>query len=316
MKPKRKISVVGAGAIGSTTAYVLALRQSSEEVSLVNRNSEKAAVKAFDMSHCLPFIGTGTVTGGGIEASAGSRVVIMTAGVLPKKDGSRMDVLARNLDIYRELVPKLARLSPEAVFITVTNPVDLMTLAAARYSEFPASRVLGTGTLLDTLRFRSFIGQALDVSSNRVEAFVLGEHGESMVPVWSGVRIDGIPLRAYAEERGVSWDRGVRQAVMEKTRRAGWDIRLGGQHSRYAIAFSAALLAEAVLQGAGRVFPASVDPKGAFGARDVYMSLPVAFGTEGQMSPRIPDLQEEERLAMEASAALLARHARLAADSF
>ena len=268
------------------------------------------------MSHCLPFLGTGTVTGGGIEASAGSRVVVMTAGVLPKKDGSRMDVLARNLDIYRELVPKLARLSPEAVFITVTNPVDLMALAAARYSGFPTRRVLGTGTLLDTLRFRSFIGQALDVSPHRVEAMVLGEHGESMVPVWSGVRIDGRPVASYAGEAGLPWDRGVREAVMEKTRRAGWNIRLGGQHSRYAIAFSAAMLVEAVLKGDGRVLPASVDPQGAYGAKDVFMSLPVAFGAEGQVSPRTPELQEEERRGLEASAVLLARHGHEAADSF
>ncbi|PLX32393.1 MAG: hypothetical protein C0604_05325, partial [Clostridiales bacterium] len=211
------------------------------------------------------------------------------------KDGNRTDVLARNVKIYEELVPYLAELSPNAVMVTVTNPVDIMAMAACSFSGFPLERVIGTGTLLDTLRFRSFIGGAIGVSPWEVEAFVVGEHGESMVPVWSNVRVSGMELKKYVEEKGIFWDTSIEEEIIHKTRRAGWYIRLGNEHSRYAIAFSISLIVEAILEAKDKLLPVSVNQNGDYGLDGSFMSLPSKLGQNGVVETVTIGLLPEER---------------------
>jgi len=278
---KGKVTIVGAGEIGSTTAYGMLLRKSASDIVLANRNAEKARIKAFDMSHCIPHIDGVSIKGGGFEESSDSQVLVLTLGVLPKKDGKRTDVLARNVKIYKELLPCLAKLSPNAVIVAVTNPVDLMAMAACSFSGLPAARVIGTGTLLDTFRFRSFIGKTLGLSPFQVEANVVGQHGESMVPLWSNVRVSGIELKKYVKDNGILWDTNTEKGIMEKTRRAGWDIRLGNEHSRYAIAYTIALIVESILGGEAAFLPVSIKQNGDYGHEGAFMSLPSKLGLNG-----------------------------------
>jgi len=299
---KGKVTIAGAGSIGSTAAYGMLLRNSASQIVLVNRNEEKARVKAFDMSHCIPSLQEISIMGGGLQASAESDVLILAVGILPKKDGNRMDVLARNLEIYRDIVPRLAKLSPNATIVAVTNPVDLMALAAYSFSNFLDYRVLGTGTLLDTLRFKTFIGRVLGLPSAAVEATIAGEHGESMVPIWSKTRIFGTELKKYVKDKGIHWDKMIEEGIMRRTRRAGWDIRLGNEHSSYAIAFSLALITESILGKENNFLPVSVRLKGEYGQEGIFMSLPSRLGFEGVIEKNSMDLYGEEREMMERSA--------------
>jgi len=306
---KRKVTIVGAGEIGSAAAYGMLIRKSAGSIVLANRNAEKARVKAFDMSHCLPHIDGVSITGGGLEESVDSQVLVLTVVVLPVKDGSRMDVLDQNVDIYKELVPYLAKLSPGAVMVAVTNPVDLMAMTACAFSGLPVERVIGSGTLLDTLRFKSFIGKAIGVSPTEVEALVIGEHGESMVPVWSNVRVSGIELKNYVENKGIFWDGSTEKGIMQKTRRAGWDIRLGNEHSRYAIAFSTALIVESILQAKGSCLPVSVRQNGDYGLDGAFMSLPSKLGPGGVIETKEMDLLTEEREKLFESSEIIMKNA-------
>lgn len=310
---KRKISIVGAGAIGSTLAYALMLRGVAEEIVLVNRSPLKARVKAFDMAHCAPLLGGVKIRDGSFEDAAGSDVVAVTAGVLPSKDGNRMDVLSRNIDIYRDIIPKIAANSPEAVLLAVTNPVDLMAQAAHRFSGFPAERILGSGTLLDSLRFRYFLGKALDVDSAHLEAYVVGEHGESMVPLWSSVRILGSGLEAYLEERGFVLGETEKAEILNRTKRAGWEIRLGNEHSCYGIVFSAVTIIENLLGVSRMALPVSTLRGGIEG---VFMSLPAFLGRGGVEALALPELTETEMREIRYSANTLRNHLREAERYF
>lgn len=274
----------------------------------MNRTPEKAAVKAFDMSHCVPWFGETSIIGGGIEESVGAQVIIVTVGTRLKKDGNRMDVVKRNLDICKELIPELAALSPEAVFITVTNPVDIMAYGEAMYSGLSKHRVLGSGTLLDTLRFESFIAEAAGVSSDRVDGLVIGEHGESMVPIWSQVRIDGINLEQYLKDNKMEWDQSVRDAIEEKTRRVGWRIREGNQHSSYGIAFSAAMISERILQEKQAVLPVSIYHHILDDSKGFFMSMPVKLDRNGRGEMQLPELNSFEKNRLDKSAEILKQH--------
>ena len=306
MNPKNdKITVVGAGTIGSLSAYLLMMRKSASKVTLVNRNSKKALVKAFDMSHCLPQIGGTNISGGSFDESAGSQVIIITVGTLPKKDGRRTDVLQNNVDIYKRLIPKLVELSPEAVILTVTNPVDIMALAASKYSGFPSNRILGSGTFLDSLRFRSFIAEAIGVSPKHIDAMILGEHGNSMVPIWSQAKINGIELESYVKDMGIKWSQEIKDDIMDKTRRAGWKIREGNEHSSYAIAFSAVLISEAILHESKDYLPTSFEQSDTYGAKDLFMSLPIQLGRNGYRDIAKLDYTYQEEKLLEKSVSIL-----------
>ena len=300
-----KITVVGAGTIGTLSAYALMMRKSASKIILVNRNSKKASVKAFDMSHCMPWIGGTSIKGGSFEESADSQVIIITVGVLPQKGGSRMDVMQSNVDIYRDLIPQLVNLSPDAVLLIVTNPVDIMTLVAAKYSGFTSRRIIGSGTLLDSMRFRSFIAKAVKVSPEYVDAMILGEHGESMVPIWSYAKIHGIAIEQYVKDMGMNWNQEIKDDIMHKTRRAGWKIREGNEHSSSAIAFSVAIIVEAIMQESREYLPVSFEQSDTYGAKDLFMSLPVQLGKEGYGKVAKLDLSYHEGRLLEKSASIL-----------
>jgi L-lactate dehydrogenase len=313
-----KATILGSGGIGSTLAYSLLLRRPELDLVLVNRNERRAWAKAFDMSHCAPALGGGGIRSGGIEDSASSDLVVLTAGVLPTEDGSRADVLRDNIEVYRELVPPLAKASPGAVFIVVTNPVDAMAYAAYRLSGLPASRVLGSGTLLDGLRLRSFIGEACGIDPRKVEIEIVGEHGDSMVPLWSRASYAGAPLGPRLGELGFKLDAEAWEGLLQRTRRAGWEIRQAGEHSSYGIAFSATLIVEAVLGCAGGILTASSQRSSAapalsvsslhqdaYGLGEVFMSLPTRVGRGGVESVPPLSLEPAEDAALRRSAEIL-----------
>jgi L-lactate dehydrogenase len=276
-----KVTIIGAGTIGPTVAYALMLKELVKEIVLVNRDEVKGIEKASDLSHYAPFTGGTIVRYGDFEASAGSEIVVVTVGALADKNGTRMDVLRNNIGIFREVIPRIASYSPDAVMIIVTNPLDAMTYAAYKLSGFPRKRVIGSGTLLDTMRFRQILGDRLETASTAIEAEVVGEHGDSMVPLWSRVRVGGAPMEEYLDMKGIQLSKEDRKGIKRATERAGWNIRLGNVHSCYGIAMSAVRIIECMLGEAEEVVPVSVMLEGEYGLRDVFVSVPVKLGKAG-----------------------------------
>ncbi|MGO9309810.1 MAG: malate dehydrogenase [Spirochaetia bacterium] len=301
----RKITIVGSGVIGTTVAYSLLLRQPNLELVLNNRHEGKARARAFDISHCTPSLEGNTIRAGSMDDTAASDIVVVTAGVLPREDGTRSDVLRDNVEVYRRIIPPLAARNPHAVFIVVTNPTDSMAYAAHRLAGLPASRIIGTGTLLDGLRLRKLIAEACDLDPSKIEADVVGEHGDGMVALWSRASCAGIPLDAYLRGAGIDFDAAARQRIMERTRRAGWDIRLAGEHSCYGISFSVVRIIESILGASAAPLTVSSLISGELGIHDVYLSLPVTLDRAGCRSISVPRLTDEETGALRAAAAAM-----------
>jgi L-lactate dehydrogenase len=299
----RKITIVGSGAIGATVAWSLLLRNAGIEVILVNRDGRKAWANAFDMSHCAPELPARAIRAGTVEDSAGSDALVLTAGVLPRENGTRAEVLRDNVEVYRGMVPDLAERSHSAVFLAVTNPVDAMAYAAWRLAGLPPGRVIASGTALDAMRLRGFAAEAYGLEARRVRIEVIGEHGDTMVPLWSRATYGSRPLAECLTESGADFGDEAKAQLLQRTKRAGWDIRQAGEHSSYGIAFSAARILEAVLGLTEERLDVSAPFAGEYGIERAFMSLPTRLGPGGILERDAPALAEGELAALRASAA-------------
>src|SRR5688500_8567139 len=218
-----KVGVVGSGMVGATAAYALVMRGVGREIVLVDKNEARAAAEADDIRHAVPFAHPLEVAAGGYADLAGCQAVVLCAGVGQKPGETRLQLLRRNAAVFREVVPAVLTAAPEAVIVVASNPVDVMTHLAARFAAgigVPAGRVFGSGTTLDTARFRTLLGTRCGVDPHHVHGYVVGEHGDSEVLTWSLVGIGGMPLEEFARLRGVDLSAAVRADIDEKVRRA------------------------------------------------------------------------------------------------
>lgn len=300
-----KVSVIGTGIIGSTVAYTLLLKALAAEIMLVNRNEGRARAKEVDLSHCTPILEDTVIKHGSLKDSYDSDIVVVTCGMLPSERGTRMDVLPSNIEIFKSIIPEIAQYSPEAVIIVVTNPVDVMTYAAYRLSGFPRGRVIGSGTLLDTTRLKYIIGRKFGLASSGIEAVIVGEHGDSMVPVWSLARYMDEDLGKYLKDRNLDFDCSTKSDLLQQTRRAGWEIRLGNEHSCYGISLSVVRIIEGLLGYHGAPLPVSSLLRGEHGISEVCLSLPVKLGRKGIEEPLPIALSGEELVQLKNSASVL-----------
>jgi L-lactate dehydrogenase len=312
-----KIAVIGAGQVGAAAAYAMALRGSAPELVVVDKEAALAEAVADDILHATPFGGTVRVAGGGLDAAdellAGAGVVALTAGAAQKPGETRLDLLQKNAAVFRELVPRVLAAAPAAVLLVATNPVDVMTRQAARLAAaagVPGGRVVGSGTVLDTARFRALLGDHLGVSPQSVHAYVLGEHGDSEVLAWSSARVAGVPLAAFAGEAGRGVDAAVRARVDEGVRRAAYRIIAGRGATSYGIGAGLARLAEAVRADERAAFTVSCVTEECEGVRDVALSLPRVLGARGVERTLAPELDDAERAALRRSAEVLAEAGR------
>lgn len=295
MRPK--VTVVGAGMVGATTAQYLAERNIADVV-LIDIVENLPQGKALDLAQAGPVIGYGvSVTGANdYAATAGSDVVVITSGS-PRKPGmSRDDLLRVNMNIVRSVTEQVASHSPNAVIIVVTNPLDAMCHVALTASGFPTSRVLGQAGVLDSARFRTFVAMELDVSPKDVSAFVLGGHGDTMVPLPRYSTVAGIPVTKF-----LSQDR--LDAIVQRTRDGGGEIvKLLGTSAYYAPAASVAEMVEAVLLDQNRIIPASAFLTGQYGINDLYVGVPIKLGTGGVKQVLEIELTDQESAALRHSA--------------
>jgi L-lactate dehydrogenase len=279
-----KIGIVGAGFVGATAAYALVMRGLGSEIVLIDLNEKRAQAEADDILHAVPFAHPARVYAGGYGQLEGSRIVIIAAGANQKPGETRLQLLGRNAAIFQEIVPKILDAAPDAILVVATNPVDIMTHLTARYAAergAPPNRVLGSGTTLDTARFRALLGRHVGVDSQHVHAYVVGEHGDSEVLTWSLVTIGGIPLMDFAQQRNVVIDDGVKASIDEGVRRAAYRIIEGKNATYYGIGSALARIADVILDDQRAILSICTPLAEVAGVRDVTLSVPHLLGGEG-----------------------------------
>ena len=297
-----KVSIIGgAGRVGSNAAYALQLGRSCAEIVLVDLNMEMAQGEALDLLHGRAAVGGPRIAAGDYAATAGSEVVVVTAGLRRRPDESRLQLLARNAALFRDIVANVKQHnpSPDTILLVVTNPVDVLTYLAVAELGWPQARTLGLGTVLDTQRFLSLLGERLGVDPSRLHGYILGEHGDSMVPIFNSLRYEGRPITSlpgYSEEAA--------QEAFAATRTAGAEcLRLKGG-AGYAVGLAIRQVVDAVLGDTGAILPVSTVHLGDdYG--DVAFSLPTCVGRRGVIELIETGLAEEEDRAVRASAELL-----------
>ena len=303
-----KVGIVGAGFVGATAAYAIALRGSATEVVLVDVRREKADAEAEDVAHATPFSARVRVTSGDPEDLAGSRLVVLTAGVGQRPGESRLDLLRRNADVFHAIVPEVVRHAPAAMLLVATNPVDAMTALAERYgtaSGLPPGHVFGTGTMLDTARFRQAVARHVGVDAQHVHGYVVGEHGDSEVLAWRSLDVAGQPAAEAAATLGASWTDADRDRIGDEVVRAAYRIIAGKGATYYGVGAAIARAAEVVLRDQRAILTVSASEP-SFGCA---LSLPRLVGGDGVMQTLGVDLDEDERGRLEASAEVLREHA-------
>jgi L-lactate dehydrogenase len=265
-----------------------------------------------DLMHGAPFVRPVTVRQGDYAACAGAQIVVITAGAAQKPGETRLDLVKKNTQIFREMIPQIAQAAPNSILLVVSNPVDVLTFAALQFSGFPPGRVVGSGTVLDTARLRALIGQRLEVDPRSVHAYVIGEHGDSEVVVWSRASVAGMPVNDFCEQRGRSCDTEMRQEISDQVRRAAYEIIERKGATYYAIGLGIRHVLEAMLRDQNTVLTVSTLMTGQLGISDICLSLPSIVDHGGVEGVLIPALSDEELAALKRSAQVLHETARAA----
>ncbi len=290
-----KVSVVGMGRVGGATAFSLVVRGVPHELVLVGRNPARVAGDAHDLQHAAAFVRPMRILPGTLADAAGSDIILLCLSA-PETFGNRLDSAGPNAQLLAEVVPPLAASSPEATFVVLTNPVDIATYVTLQISGFPPGRVLGTGTLIDTARFRALLGRATGINAHDIRAYILGEHGDSQFPALSVASAGGEPLALG--------DRPAR-ALFEESRLGGHVVARAKGYTNYAVALAATLICEAIADDSRVILPVSTLVNGFLGVRDVCLSLPCIIGRRGIVRPLAIDLDDHEADQFRQGAALL-----------
>ncbi len=303
-----KVGVVGTGLVGSTAAFAMVMRGVGGEIVLVDKNLPRARAEADDLFHAVPFAHPLRIRAGEYADLTGSRVVILAAGVSQRPGETRLQLLARNATIFQSVVPDVLAQAPDAVLVVATNPVDVMTHLAARYAAacgVSPTRVLGSGTMLDTARFRALLGRHLGVDSQHVHAHVIGEHGDSEVLTWSLATVGGMPLQEFCRLNGIRLDDEMRQEIDNQVRHAAYTIIEGKGATYYGIGSALAEVVDAILRDQRSILTICTPEVEVASVCDVTLSLPHLLGGEGVLASFPLPLSAGEEAALQASARVI-----------
>lgn len=291
--------------VGATAAYAMVMRGVGREIVLVDRDPKLADAQAQDITHATPFAYPLPVRAGDYQALVGASIVVLAAGVGQKPGESRLDLLARNAKVFADILPQVLAVAPDAVLLVASNPVDVMTQIAERISGLPPGRVIGSGTVLDTARFRALLGAHLGISPKSVHAYVLGEHGDSEVLCWSGAFAGNAPIDDFARDVGRPLDTRVRAEIDAGVRRAAYRIIEGKGATYYGIGGGIARIAQCIESDERAVLAVSIVTGQVETTSDVALSLPRVIGRGGVVTDLRPELDDDERAALGRSAAIL-----------
>jgi len=272
-----KVAIIGAGFVGSTAAYALLIEGAASEIALIDVNREKAEGEAMDLQHGLQFKPNVRVSfGSSYNLCKDAEIVVITAGAHQKPGETRTDLASKNAKIFKEMIPQIVKHNNHCILLVVTNPLDTLTYLALKYSKFPKSRVIGSGTLLDTARFRYLLSQHFEVSPNSVHAYIMGEHGDSSFPVWSAANIAGANLKYFKNYNKKAMDK-----IFYETKNAAYEIIARKGATYYAIGLGISKIVSAILSGQNEVLALSSYLTNYHGVSDVCLSVPTIVDRNG-----------------------------------
>lgn len=289
-KTQTKVAVVGAGSVGSTTAYTLMIEGIATEIALVDIKKDKVEGEALDLAHCMQFAQkTSIVAGDSFELVRGAKIIIITAGSAQQQGDTRSDLLEVNTKLFKKIIPEIVRYNDEAIFLIVSNPVDVLTYITSKISGLSSCQVFGSGTVLDTARLRYLIGEHFNVSPKDITAYILGEHGDSEFVWWSRANIAGIPITQLS---GNSIE--LLHSIYQKTKNAAYEIISKKGMTNYAIALVLSKIVKAILNDQSRVFTVSSFINDYMGVDDVCLSIPTIIRKGGVCERFMIDLSPDE----------------------
>ena len=279
---RNKVAIVGAGAVGATLAYASLIRGVAHDVVLYDMNADKVEAEVLDLRHGLQFVPRAEVHGSDdVSVCEGADVIAITAGAKQKPGQTRLELAGTNVEICRAVMPKLLGVAPDAVIVMVTNPVDVLTLAALKFSGLPAHRVLGSGTVLDSSRLRDLIARHFGVAPQSVHAIIAGEHGDSEFPLWSTATVGGVPVQDFSMPGGSKLDTQREDKIAREVVTAAERIIRGKGATNYAVGLAATRVIEAIVRDENGVLPVTSLLDGHFGLADVCLSLPSVVNASG-----------------------------------
>ena len=301
----QKAAMIGCGFVGSSSAFAMMRSGVFSELVLLDANRGKAEGEAMDIAHGLPFSRPMRIYAGDYPDLADCALIVISAGANQKPGETRLDLVKKNVAILRSIIPQITAVNREAILLVVSNPVDILTWAAQKISGLPPRQVIGSGTVLDTARLKYLLGEHLRVDSRSVHAFIVGEHGDSELAVWSGANVSGVDLDHFCELQEITDYQKVLELIYKNVRDSAYEIidRKGATY--YGIAASVARIAHCIVRDERSVMPVSVNLQGLYGVEDLCMSVPAVVGRDGAEKVLEIEMSQEERSAFQKSAQTL-----------
>lgn len=296
-----KVGIVGSGFVGASTGFAMVLRNSCREIVLIDANTKKAEAEAQDIQHATPVSHPVLVTAGTYDDLKGAKVIIVTAGVGQRPGESRLDLIGRNVEVFNNIIPKITAVEKDAVILIATNPVDILTTVAERIAKLPPGQVIGSGTTLDTARFRAMVAEHVGVDAHHVHGYVVGEHGDSEVVVWSSATVAGMPVSDYCAAVKIPWTKEIQERITEEIRTAAYSIIQGKGATYYGIGAVLANITERIIRDQRAILTVSAtDP-----VYNVALSLPRVVGGKGVIAEIGLSMSKDEEIKLRSSADIL-----------
>jgi L-lactate dehydrogenase len=301
----RKIAMIGCGFVGSASVYSLMQSGLFSEIVLIDANMAKAEGEALDISHGLPFAKPMSIYAGDYDDIEDAAIIIISAGAAQKPGETRLDLVKKNVGIFKTIIPEIAKRDCQGILLIVANPVDVLTYAALKMSHFPANRVIGSGTVLDSARFKYLLGEHLQVDSRSIHAFIIGEHGDSEIATWSSANVSGIPIHKICEMRGFIDHDYETNRIADEVKNSAYETIEKKGATYYGIGMAVRRICEAIIRDEESVLPVSTLMTGQFGIEGVCLSMPAIVGANGVDTLLPIPLDEKEQAALQESAATL-----------
>lgn len=302
----RKVAIIGCGFVGSATAFCLMQSGLFSEMVLIDADHDRAEGEALDIAHGIPFVGHVDIYAGNYDNIVDAAIVIVTAGANQKPEETRLDLVHKNVGIYKSIMPEIASRNYQGILLIVSNPVDILTYAACKLSNMPENKVIGSGTVLDSARLKYQLGEHLDVDSKSVHAFIIGEHGDSEIAAWSSVNVSGVPLNDFCEMRGHFKHEESMERIAAQVKNSAYEIISKKRATYYGIAMSVRRICEAIVRNERSILPISRMIHNEYGIDNIALSMPAVVGRNG-VETRVPiSLSKEEQGKLKESANTLA----------
>ncbi|MCC8168740.1 MAG: L-lactate dehydrogenase [Clostridiales bacterium] len=301
----RKAVMIGCGFVGSASVFALMQSGLFTEIAMIDADQAKAEGEAMDISHGIPFVSNMKIYAGTYEDVRDAAIVIITAGANQKPDETRLDLVHKNVAIFGTIIPEIAKRNFQGILLVVANPVDILTHVAQKMSGLPENRVIGSGTVLDTARFKYRLSEHLSVDSGSISAFIIGEHGDSEIAVWSSANVTGIPINDFCEMRGHYQHEQAQEAIAEMVKNSAYEIIQKKRATYYGVAMAVRRICEVIMNDEKSVLPVSTAMHGEHGIEGVVLSMPCIVGRNG-IETKVPiTLSEKEEEQLRASADVL-----------